>query len=364
MRWFHPALQLLETDRRAGVDLDTIDVHGTRPESPAVSVVVPLYGRLDFLELQLAQWVLDPAMRDCELIYVLDQPEHTEQFRAEAMRLARLYDHPFVVATVTQNAGFSGRTTWGSRWPAGDGCCCATATSCRHDAGGWPSSTVRSTCSPGAVRWDRGCSTRTARSNTPDVLRSAGRRRVVAEPALLQGAPGRLRAGRGDPGGPGPDRCLPADGHGRVPAPRWLQDRFVQGDFEDSDLCLRIREEGRTTWYVAEVVLHHLEAMSYPSAMRTLVGCYNRWLHTELWDDTITELMADPRFAPTTQVRERVTPAPGRPAMPERPELLVMCGALAHRPTGAVMPGRCCTGCSVCAASAGRCCGSTDWTTR
>ena len=75
-----------------------------------------------------------------------------------------------------------------------------------------------------------------------------------------------------------------------------LSERYVQGDYEDSDLCLRLRERGLVTWYAADVVAYHLEAMSYPSAMRTLVGRYNRWLHTQLWDDRITRLMADPRF--------------------------------------------------------------------
>jgi GT2 family glycosyltransferase len=71
-----------------------------------------------------------------------------------------------------------------------------------------------------------------------------------------------------------------------------LHGAFIQGDFEDSDLCLRLHEAGYSCWYLSEAELYHLEGQSYPVPLRQLTTRYNAWLHTELWNDAIVQLMA------------------------------------------------------------------------
>ena len=73
-----------------------------------------------------------------------------------------------------------------------------------------------------------------------------------------------------------------------------LLGQYVQGDYEDSDLCMRLRATGRQIWYLAEVELFHLEGQSYPTPARVANGQFNRWLHTHLWNDEITAVMSDP----------------------------------------------------------------------
>ncbi len=67
---------------------------------------------------------------------------------------------------------------------------------------------------------------------------------------------------------------------------------YVQGDFEDSDLCLRIADLGYACWYLPGVQLYHLEGQSYPGSLRRLTSHFNAWLHTHLWDDRIAEVMS------------------------------------------------------------------------
>jgi GT2 family glycosyltransferase len=69
-------------------------------------------------------------------------------------------------------------------------------------------------------------------------------------------------------------------------------DVYVQGDFEDSELCLRLIEEGRENWYLPEVELYHLEGQSYPSSTRGAMTRYNRWLHTRRMGELINSTMA------------------------------------------------------------------------
>jgi GT2 family glycosyltransferase len=64
----------------------------------------------------------------------------------------------------------------------------------------------------------------------------------------------------------------------------------VRGDYEDSDLCLRLREQGRESWYQADVELYHLEGQSYPTPERASASRYNQWLHSDLWSATLREL--------------------------------------------------------------------------
>jgi GT2 family glycosyltransferase len=70
-----------------------------------------------------------------------------------------------------------------------------------------------------------------------------------------------------------------------------LRGVYVQGDYEDSDLCLRLIDAGYENWYLPDVELYHLEGQSYALAERQLNARYNTWLHTRLWKGRIEAAM-------------------------------------------------------------------------
>ncbi|HET7178042.1 MAG TPA: hypothetical protein VFI63_05065, partial [Solirubrobacterales bacterium] len=85
---------------------------------------------------------------------------------------------------------------------------------------------------------------------------------------------------------------------------------YTQGDYEDSELCLRIGELGRRNWYLPSVELYHLEGQSYLPGVRRVPSEYNRWLHSLLWAERIEELMSgfdphDPAASPDRPTTER-----------------------------------------------------------
>jgi hypothetical protein len=45
---------------------------------------------------------------------------------------------------------------------------------------------------------------------------------------------------------------------------------------------------------VPDVELYHLEGQSYPSVERRLSSEFNKWLHTEIWDSAIDQVMRRP----------------------------------------------------------------------
>src|SRR5262249_51688563 len=103
----HPALSRLQTLHALGAEIATVLEYGRGPSAPDVSVIVPLYRRLDFVEHQLAQFIHDPEFREVELIYVLDSPELADALRDSAEALHALYRVPFRVALLPRNLGFA-----------------------------------------------------------------------------------------------------------------------------------------------------------------------------------------------------------------------------------------------------------------
>src|SRR3546814_4124807 len=83
--------------------------------NPKISVIVPLYGRTDFVEHQLIEFAADPWFKEnAELIYVVDDPEIAERFLQEAEALYRIYrvSMSWVWGSVTR--GLSGANNLGA----------------------------------------------------------------------------------------------------------------------------------------------------------------------------------------------------------------------------------------------------------
>lgn len=284
--------------------IETVTQFGSSPVKPEVSVIVPLYGRIDFVEHQLAQFVDDPDFADVELIYVLDSPELAEALANVAPALFELYGVAFRTVTLRSNLGFARANTLGVSCASGrlllllnsdvlpDGPGWLTRLIAFHDGtpnlgavgpkliyedesiqhAGMYFSKVQGTGCWENVHYFKGLH----RSFAP-----ANETRIV--PALT-GA------------------CLLISRH------LWDQvggfkGVYVQGDFEDSDLCLRLKKRGFDCWYLPEVELFHLEGQSYPTQLRRLTSRFNAWLHTYLWGEDIVALMGE--FGGERPVRSR-----------------------------------------------------------
>ena len=95
-----------------------------------------------------------------------------------------------------------------------------------------------------------------------------------------------------------------------------FDDAYVIGDYEDSDLCLKIARAGLGIVYVPSVSLYHLERQSISKSLdytRGVASQHNSWLQTKRWDGQIEALMAAiDRPAP-----QQPEPAPGLRPDPE-----------------------------------------------
>jgi O-antigen biosynthesis protein len=285
-----PAVSRLQRRLASAVAIESIAEFGEPSRSAEVSVVVPLFRRIDFLEYQLAEFVQDPELRAADLVYVLDSPEQADHLRTYALHLHRLYGVPFRVAMLTRNGGFAIANNLGASVARGR-LLLLLNSDVLPERPGWLGQLVRfydatsriGALGPKLVYED-------------DSLQHAG---------LYFDRPSGSHVWTNEHYFKGLHRDLPAANVARrVPAVTGacmlislslfrelggLRGSYVQGDYEDSDLCLRLAEQGLETWYLPSVALYHLEGQSYPSEERALASQFNRWLHTYLWEKQIAD---------------------------------------------------------------------------
>lgn len=289
----YPAITRLQKKEETTFGIQDIQQYGTPQDTPEVSVIVPLYGRIDFVEHQLAQFFRDSEICESDLIYVLDSPELADSLRENALQLAQLYQVPFRIVNLRRNSGFSAANNFGAQLARGRKLLFLNS-DVLPDMPGWlgrMSSFYDSIDKIGALG--------------PKLLyedNSVQHAGIYFRREAASGLWENMHYYKGL------HRELDIVNHSRiVPAvtgaclmiARHLFDEiggfrslYVQGDFEDTDLCLRLNSEGFSNWYFSEVELYHLEGQSYPGPLRHLVNRYNRWLHTYFWNEDIEALMA------------------------------------------------------------------------
>lgn len=94
-----PALRRLQPRLRAAAVVTSVRHCGPRPVAPEISVLVALGEEVACLEQHLAQFAADRAMRDAELIYVVDG-RTPRLFSETAYRLSELYRMSFTLALI------------------------------------------------------------------------------------------------------------------------------------------------------------------------------------------------------------------------------------------------------------------------
>jgi O-antigen biosynthesis protein len=290
----HPAISRIQDELGGATGIAEVIQYGTPPESPEVSIVVPLYLQLDHVEVQLAQFASDSEISEADLVYVLDSPQQAEELRNYAADLFPIYRIPFRLAVLERNAGFAGACNAGASL-ARARLLLLLNSDVLPDRPGWL----------GAMREFYDATPRIGALGPKllyedDSIQHAGMyfynlpgSSVWVDAHYFKGMHRSLPAAnvpRHVPVLSGAclmiDRELYSEFGG-------LQGAYVQGDYEDSDLCLQLSEKGYENWYTPDAELYHLEGQSYQPDARRPANRYNMWLHSHLWGERIAALMRD-----------------------------------------------------------------------
>jgi len=290
---YHPALSALQAECLAGKRIDRVVSFGTPPAKPGVSIVIPLYGRYDFIRAQWMRFAFDPDLKNAELIYVLDKPEDAERVETLLRGLHMTFGVSCRLAVNAENYGFAGASNLGASL--------ATAPVLLF---------LNSDVVPMGQGW---------------LSRMLGFYKATPEigllgPKLLFPDGSIQHAGlyfidgitqwwlngvchkgyRADWPAAGLSREVPAVtgacmmiARDKYEAVGGISEQYVIGDFEDTDLALRCRRQGWRNWFLAEAALMHMERASiegHASYSQAPVDAYNGWLHTTLWGADIAEI--------------------------------------------------------------------------
>jgi GT2 family glycosyltransferase len=270
---------------------------GTALRRPTTTLVIPLYRNLRFLRFQLAAFARDAELRRAELVYVLDSPEQRTEVDHLLRGMAAMLDLPLRLVVMPRNAGYAAA--------------CNAGAAVAHAA---TLLFLNSDVLPDAPGWLGRMRARLARDRRiaavgPKLIFDGG---TIQHAGLLfrRGEdglwlndhyckgfprlhPDALRARRV----PGVTGAALLVRRAAFEAARGFCTDYIVGDFEDSDLCLKLRAAGHEIAYEPAAELFHFERQSialHDGHARTLAGVLNRRLHHARWDGTISALM--PRF--------------------------------------------------------------------
>ena len=272
-----------------------------RISNPQVSIIVPIYGRYDFIEHQLIEFSRDADFTSgrCELIYVIDDPQLVAPIVGDASLLFDTYRVPFRLAWTGTNMGYSGANNLGASLATADTLLL-----------------LNSDIIPLSPRWV---------SALYDALQADAD--IGAMGARLKFADGSIQhvgmEFRFDDAlgvwlniHPSMGLCLneitdPAHQVKQVNAATGaclmvkarvyhevggLDEEYLYGDFEDSDFCLKLLQTGKKIYVHHGVDLCHLTRQSLTKLgaadFRGKVVLYNAWRHSQRWHESISRLMA------------------------------------------------------------------------
>jgi GT2 family glycosyltransferase len=290
-----PALKDVEQRLGKTIHVDQTKDFGPLLDAPLVSIVVPLYRVLDFLRFQLSGLATDPFVAaNAEIIYVLDSPEIHDETEHLLGGFHLLHGLSMKLVVMNRNGGYARACNAGARFARGQ-----VVVMLNSDV---------VPCGPG---WLETLALPVLQQKSigaigPKLLFEDGslqhaglyfgrnKQGIWLNHHFYKGMPGAYppaQQARVVPGVTGACQVMRRDVWELVGG--YAED-FVIGDYEDSDLCLKIRRAGFDIVYEPAACLYHLERRSISRSQdytRGVASQYNAWLHTERWNDDIAALM-------------------------------------------------------------------------
>jgi len=268
-----------------------------KSKAPPVTLVIPIYGRYDFIEYQLSEFVNDPDMYRHEIIYVIDDPRLSDEIRASASVLERIYKIAFSIVYLPENRGFAGASNAGAEH-ATSSCLLMMNSDVMPLQRGWLNQLLKS------VGDDISSVITGVRLLYQDHAIQHNGMRFFASPFVndlwtnvhpAKGMPTDMLAASNQhvacEAVTGACLLISKDIYTQLGG---FDESYILGDYEDSDLCMKARKQGFRIKLDEKTVLFHLERLSQSLVSQEIwkeqVTYYNCWLHTTRWHEDICEL--------------------------------------------------------------------------
>jgi len=293
---YAPALGPLQAAINARQELRDIARFGVVSRRK-ISLIIPLYKEIGFIRTQLMAFSIDPFIREnCEIVFVLDDPLIRQQVIGILEGSALVYPLDLMLVGLKVNGGYALANNLGVAQASGETLVLMNSDVIAERAG-WLEQALQ-------------------RLETLPMFSVVGPKLIYADKTLQHAGMYFYRMSDGNWQnfhywkGYGAD-FAPANVERPVPAVTGacmilrkadylavggFTSDYVVGDYEDSDLCLKLRQEGGSCHYLPSVRLFHFERQSMPKDEDQVdrgSTIYNRAIHTARWSDAIQTLMTD-----------------------------------------------------------------------
>lgn len=295
-RVFGPAITMLNNDRLRVPPGQNEICFGQSPATPVLSVIVALYGRLDFMEYQFGFASRHKPAFPVEYIYVLDDPSKKRECEDLAASIWQRFQIPLRLIELQRNMGFAPANNVGLEAAKGE-LICFLNSDVFAGTDDWMERLVarlRQNPRLGAVG--------PLLLYEDDCVQHLG---MTFERLPIFGDwyfPMHPQKGWRAPDSQELQRCVAITGACMV-IRRSLalefggfDESYIVGDFEDSDLCLKLRERELHCAVDLSVRLYHLERQSQAGTQnlwRMNLTVYNAWVHERRWNNTLRMIEAD-----------------------------------------------------------------------
>ncbi len=267
---------------------------------PDTSIIIPVYGRHDFIDHQLAHFAWDEEIKASEIVFVLDDPRLHSAVKDSAANLAEQFDIAFSILYLPKNLGYAGANNAGATAARGENLLLLNS-DVLPEAPGWLSKMYK------AIDY-----------KTDDYL--LGARLLYDDDTIQHNGMRYEQASRFDglwlnrhPGKGLPRSLFSSDQQAEprtavtgacmlVSAKNYrllggLETAYILGDFEDSDFCLKAQRAGIKVAIAPAATLYHLERQSQSlvtqSRWKQDLSHYNCWVHSVRWHDDLCTLQED-----------------------------------------------------------------------
>ncbi len=272
--------------------------YGKTIQNPKLSIIIPLYGRVDFMEYQTSLFRVDEAFKnDVELIYILDDPdEFYDTIDSYAQDIYKLNRVSFKLVKYKNNLGYARANNIGVKY-ANSNMILLLNSDVFQKKSGWTSellNTYSKLESPGVL----GCKLlfeddslqHAGMSYKKDI--SIGDMWVNIHP--YKGMPDidKSYIVKEVPAVTGACMLLEKKVYEEVGG---LSENYILGDFEDSDLCLKLMKNSLKIYYTSKPELYHLERQSQSlfddKTWKYKLTIFNCSQQMSKWDSTIQNIM-------------------------------------------------------------------------
>lgn len=269
---------------------------GTAANKPKVSIIIPLYGRIDFMRYQLSNFERFIERDIVEVLYVLDDPKLCNETIELAREVAQIVTLPFSILALSQNVGFGNANNIGAKYSRSENLLL-----------------LNSDVLPKSPNWLEKLLETCIKSQVGIV----GARLLFEDetiqhdgmaPMTVNEYPGLFFNDHPKKGWPvhlapfkDAEEVCPL-----ITAACWMIKKadfdkvggfdptYILGDFEDSDLCLKIEEQGKRNVIRKDVELYHLERQSQnlvrPGHWKHNLTVLNAIKYNNRWRDTLCKL--------------------------------------------------------------------------